>query len=322
MCQMTEPEKATEWLLALKDNPDDTKLKADFTRWYDQTPEHARDWIKTVHTYKLMGETTPEFTHEWAPQTTTNNTSIHPGTKIDLFKKKKWTGLAIAASLLLIALFTETDKGTADFSTGQGENRSINLADGSRVYLGPHSRLNIDYTDRYRGVKLLEGQAFFEVAKKVEHPFRVMANGTQISVLGTAFDVNLSNHQTAVKVKEGVVRVKPDFSTQEDEILKKGDGISVATDGSYKRFIISTDYVAAWREGRFVVNDRPAGEVIDTLRRYYNGIVLVHGEGLENQPVSGMYLLDKPDIALKAVGQTIGAKTYQMTPWMLVISAN
>lgn len=75
-------------------------------------------------------------------------------------------------------------------SSGLRNMQTITLADGSTVNLGPNSRLvyPAEFTGACREV-VLDGQAFFEVAKDPGHPFVVKNNDMRITALGTAFEV-------------------------------------------------------------------------------------------------------------------------------------
>ena len=75
----------------------------------------------------------------------------------------------------------------------------LRLSDGTVVYLNSDSRLKYPevFTGNERKV-YLEGEAYFEVAKDKEHPFKVTAQGVEVNVLGTHFNVNAYPERTDV----------------------------------------------------------------------------------------------------------------------------
>ena len=86
------------------------------------------------------------------------------------------------------------------------------LADGSTVTLHPGARLR--YPARFGGaqrVVQLEGEAFFEVFHDADHPFRVLTDKLETTVLGTSFRVRAVPGAAAatVEVRTGRVRVQP-----------------------------------------------------------------------------------------------------------------
>ena len=99
------------------------------------------------------------------------------------------TLFAVAASVIL-ALFGAWAWGQRHtYSTGIGEQRSLALEDGSSIKLNAMSRIRVRFTATRRDIELIEGQAFFRVAKDKTRPFIVESKGTQVRAVGTEFDV-------------------------------------------------------------------------------------------------------------------------------------
>lgn len=94
------------------------------------------------------------------------------------------------------------------YTTGIGEQRSITLADGSRVELNTRSRLRIRFSESERFVDLLEGQGMFQVSKDPERPFIVCSSDACVRAVGTQFDVYRTRSGTVVTVLEGKVEVR------------------------------------------------------------------------------------------------------------------
>jgi len=121
--------------------------------------------------------------------------------------------LAIAASLAGLAVggggWTWFQLSAPLYATAVGEQRSIELADGSTVSMNSKSKIRVRYSKTERLVDLLEGQALFHVAKDSTHPFIVSACGTRVQAVGTQFDVYERRVGTTVTVLEGRVAVLP-----------------------------------------------------------------------------------------------------------------
>ncbi|MBO9562251.1 MAG: FecR domain-containing protein [Niastella sp.] len=79
---------------------------------------------------------------------------------------------------------------------------TIPLSDGSSVSLAPGSR--IGYANRFDSADTrdvyLSGEAFFEVTKNPDRPFRVFANEIVTKVLGTSFTVRSFDNDTTIQV--------------------------------------------------------------------------------------------------------------------------
>lgn len=118
-------------------------------------------------------------------------------------RRKRQRRFFITASFLLFSitagwlLFRDAASGSAPGNTSKetlvaqngSRTRSL-LPDGTTVWLNAGSRLFFvnDFSGNTREVGL-EGEAFFDVAKKPEQPFIVHTSGIDIKVLGTAFNV-------------------------------------------------------------------------------------------------------------------------------------
>lgn len=93
------------------------------------------------------------------------------------------------------------------FATIAGETRAIRLADGSLLVLGSDSRVGIEFDSADRRLRLLKGQARFEVAHE-SRPFVVLAGGGTVTARGTIFDVRLTKTgRVDVRLLEGKIDV-------------------------------------------------------------------------------------------------------------------
>jgi len=122
---------------------------------------------------------------------------------------RRWRRLAIAASVLVIlgGTLTMLELSAPVYTTGLGEQRSIQFEDGSTMELNSRSKIRVKYSKQERGVELLEGQALFHVAHDAGRPFIVAVGATRVRAVGTQFDVYKKSNGTVVTVVEGRVVV-------------------------------------------------------------------------------------------------------------------
>lgn len=85
--------------------------------------------------------------------------------------------------------------------------------------------------------------------------------------------------------------------------------------------MIQPGRIAAWVDRKLIVADRPVGEVIDALRPWYGGVILVADSRLEVQRVTGVYDLADPTSAAMALAQAHEAKVHRISPWVMIISS-
>jgi transmembrane sensor len=198
----------------------------------------------------------------------------------------------------------------------------VRLADDSIVTLAPQSAIKVAYAAAgERRVRLLAGEAYFEAAPDAGRPLRVFADAVRVTVLGTAFNVARSDEGADVGVAHGIVRVDYDGAAQPvAERLKAGEFVRVSRSGGVLRGEQPASQIAAWRERRLVAQDQPLGEVVDRLRRYYFGAIVVTDAALAGQPVTGVYDLGNPAGALRGIARSQNAVVREITPWLLVVS--
>src|SRR3546814_837311 len=123
---------------------------------------------------------------------------------------------AVAASLIFaiaalgaLSLFHSPDSEASSFmvATQKAERRVARLPDGSTVEMSGDSAIEVRYSKGRRDIRLMRGQALFEVTHNAARPFIVKAGKGEIRALGTAFDVDLTRREVIVTVTKGVLRV-------------------------------------------------------------------------------------------------------------------
>ena len=111
-------------------------------------------------------------------------------------------------------------------STNYGETKNWILADQSKVTLNANSTLT--YNPQQPRKVRLDGEAFFEVAKKVHtgEQFQVLTNDLTVKVLGTVFNVNSRHEQTQVFLEEGKVALALAAKVKEEVAMSPGELVS------------------------------------------------------------------------------------------------
>ena len=178
--------------------------------------------------------------------------------------------------------------------TSPGQQRTVTLADGSRVSLDGATRLTLDRRDP-RDVTLDAGRALFEVVHDDAHPFRVEVGEVTLTDLGTTFDVTRLTDGTRVAVAEGRVRVDQDGATA---TLDPGDSV-VATAQGLERRPVSPGDVAGWRSGRLSYTNETLAVVAQDLERALGRTVRV-APSLSDRRFSGSLTTRAAPAALRA----------------------
>lgn len=164
-------------------------------------------------------------------------------------------------------------------ATPAGGQFRLTLADGSRVWLNAASaiRFPTSFGGNERVVELT-GEAYLEVSKDAARPFRVIARGVTVDVLGTHFNVNAYNDEPVVRTSllEGAVRVG---GKGQSRVLSPGQQARVQENGQLSVAEgIDMSAVVAWKDGRFNFSGAPITEVMREVQRWYGAEIVYEGE--------------------------------------------
>lgn len=306
--------QATTWLVRLDDDPEDEALRLEFMDWLSSAPAHLAAWEETIRVSGLMTSLGPlPLDHATLPSP--------PGVTKKLLSGTFFASATIAVALAWVIVPDLSLQLRADQITDTGQTRLVALEDGSKVHLAPNSAIAFTNGKQSRNLKLLRGEAWFDVAPDKARPFKVVTGASTVTVLGTAFSVRKTGKTTDVAVERGRVAVAPPEGTGSNAVmLVAGQSLSMDAAGKAMRGRIRPDRVAVWREGIAIVNDQPIAEVIDRIRPWYRGYILVRGAALQDRRVSGIYDLRHPDQALEALTRAHHVRVAEASPWMRIVT--
>jgi ferric-dicitrate binding protein FerR (iron transport regulator) len=212
--------------------------------------------------------------------------------------------------------------------TNRGQKSQIVLSDGTHIWLNSESVLKYPsaFNKKQREV-ILEGEAFFEVAKKDNKiPFFVKTSNIDIEVLGTSFNVMAYADEETVEttVVEGSVNVvqKGTASSQgQNVILKPNQKVTLIKKGSHivlsemeidkpstvkqkiqpestnttsnEQLLISSkvdiDLHTAWKEDRLMFQSETFEKIALKLERWYDVKIHIQNEALKNYRYTGNF---------------------------------
>jgi transmembrane sensor len=198
------------------------------------------------------------------------------------------------------------------YDTAVGEQSTVRLSDGSIVTLNTDSSIEVRYDDAQRGVVLLRGEVFFEVAHDTTRPFRVQAGDRVLEAVGTAFNVRLDGgNDVRMMVTEGKVRVAPrvpDAAPQASAspaIVSAGN-LAVMHEGPMVvKGVDPTEIEVqlSWRRGMLVFNGEPLASVLLEIGRYTT-VVFAPDDSIRNVRVGGYFRAGDVDGLLAALRES------------------
>ncbi|MBI2403646.1 MAG: FecR domain-containing protein [Gemmatimonadetes bacterium] len=196
-----------------------------------------------------------------------------------------------------------------DYATSVGEMDSIRLPDGSRVVLGPQSRLALagGYGASAREVAL-SGEAWFDVGHDAARRFRVRAGPAVIEDLGTTFTIRTDGEEVRVVVAAGSVLLQDTSRAARRAALRAGDRGAVDRDGrvTVERGAATADDLG-WLQRRLVFDNASMERVRADLRRWY-GLELRMDSAWARRHLTASFAGEPAEQVLRAIGLALGAR--------------
>jgi transmembrane sensor len=300
-CAIAVDEQAADWFSRRAGESWSSREQRQLDAWLAADPAHARAFAD-------MALIWADFEHLPRPL-------LHTTTLPSLPPARRWLpSRALAASVVLLCVllaapqnwFAAQPTQTLSVHSRPGEQRQVELQDGTRIDLNVDTRLQVRlYADR-REVELLAGEAFFAVAPDAGRPFEVIAGQGSVRVLGTRFSVRRGNEHLGVAVESGRVALRPQAGKAQQAVLGKGDGVDFDyRSGTLQQVRLTGEEIASWRRGQLIFRDRPLVQLLDELSHYRRAPVELVGAKLADRRVSGSLNIANPDAFLAALPQLL-----------------
>lgn len=229
----------------------------------------------------------------------------------------------IAACLLLF--FTGApgmlNRLESDYATAVGQQQTVTLPDGSLAYLNTGSAIAIDYSGTQRQIRLLEGEALFEVKKDAARPFDVLALGGRVTAVGTAFTVKVTEDRAKVTVTEGTVRVSEASQARDVGTLVSAGQTIAYRAGDVPGAAETGDPAdaTAWRRGQIVIRNQSLADALAEVGRYHPGKLILMAEGKKLQPVTARISIRDTAAGIDTLAATQGLSVLHVTGYLTVV---
>ena len=199
------------------------------------------------------------------------------------------------------------------YASAVGEVRRIPLEDGSTLVLNTDSRARVHFNREQREVRLLQGEALFEVAHDARRPFIVQSAAWQLRAVGTVFGVRLRGTEVDVTVSEGVVELGRSGATQdvprriaasEQSILVPAQPIRVQ-----KLPEAAMERRFAWLNGMVAFSGESLADAVAEINRHNRRQIVIDDAELAQQPVVGAFRATDSEAFAAAAAAALGARS-------------
>ncbi|TAL34602.1 FecR family protein [Phenylobacterium sp.] len=211
-------------------------------------------------------------------------------------------GVAVAATIGWRLLDT-----VERYRTRVGERRVIALSDGSTLTLNTSSTVEVAFTAKVRRLRLVRGEALFEVAHDPTKPFLVEAGAARFRALGTAFNVRVRPDLVELTVTQGVVAVvagESDVDRMPGARRIAAGGGAVVRSGAVAATALDEQRLrqrTAWQDGVLEFDGESLAQVVGEFNRYRRRPIVIGDARLESLRIGGRFEVDEADKFLTAL---------------------
>lgn len=301
-------EDALAWIARMTSGEVSAAEEAAFARW-KSVPANARAYDELDGIWNSLGDV-------FIPSD--NVVAFKPKPRASVVWQRRAASIAACVAVLGLTAQQYVDYWQYDATTRGSARATQDLADGSRIEMNTGAALNVAYGADARRVTLARGEAFFDVQRDPTKPFVIKAGAGEVRVLGTAFAVAREGDGARVTVIRGKVRVSS-AGRSVDLVPNQ----QVRFDGGAPQAVrrVDAETALAWSEGRLILRNRPLGEVLAAVDRYYPGVIVLSDAKAASKRIDAVVNLDRIDDWVKQM-QNSQDLTARRFPGVLVLSAN
>ncbi|MFT5085049.1 MAG: transmembrane sensor [Lentisphaeria bacterium] len=323
--------EARDWFMLFQSEHVSGNDRLKFDGWLDLSDKHIQAYIELEMLWEDLAELQylPEGRALVAPANRSSFRSsilVWLDGLVDSLKPSRgansvgiW-GVASACTVLAVLMLTfalNPAKTEREYLTEKGETKEIQLEDGSTIVLGGSAEIIANFSEEYRTIQHLQGEAFFDVAKDTLRPFVVTSAMTEVRVTGTQFSVKRLAGSLRVGVLEGRVEVKSNANTGASrnngvvlthiKTVVLGAGEKVVSDNFGvlgEVGAVSSEELLGWQSGSLVYKNETLADVIQDINRYSDKLIYVGSPEIERLKVTMSFRLDDTE-SIPSLLQTI-----------------
>jgi len=333
-------------------------VRQDFVEWMLRSPSHLAAYLEVAEVGGEIGafaglpsrdelvaaakaDGVQENVVELRPFQRPNRSGVTCRRRVN---RERPFGFAVAASFLVAVLMLggaalQISRASGHLETQIGEQRSVQLDEGSTVLLNTNSDLKLAFSDGERRIDLTRGEARFTVAKDPTRPFIVVTPQATVHALGTIFNVYIGPDRTVVSVIEGHVDVK---QRKEDEsgllqlsLLGAGEAVSVTGESTELHIgqeasvpnigAIRSGHTEplsnalAWPRHQISFHDKTLADLVAEFNRYHKRPIVIADAELATHQVDGTFDAFDHDSLLDYLERYQGVRVERLADGAIVL---
>jgi len=305
--------EAAGWLVRLQSETLSAADRAALARWRARSADHEAAWQRAEAMLRGFGQVPPRIGRQALRQAdrTGRRQAVRALAGLLVLGPAAWLGVR------------ELPWGEwrADLRTATGEQRRVELADGTQLVLNTASAVDVDYTPTQRVLWLRAGEILLTTGRDpapAPRPFLVQTTQGVLRALGTRFMVRDEGASVRVAVYEGAVEVRPARADASALVLAAGEQTVFTASGAAAR-VPADSLAASWADGMLAARNWRLADLVDELGRYRHGVLRCDPAVAELR-VSGAFPLNDIEASLRLLQKTLPVRVSRVTPWWTTIA--
>lgn len=294
--------EAAAWIAQLHDEQRSPDLDARVQAWLAESEDHRRAFNRLTYVWERTGQIQMRASGDISPVHTDRRSRFTPWA-ITL------SATAVLAGIVVVYFWRDNS-----VVTGVGQQQVRLLPDGTRVVLNTETRIEVSYNERARRVRLIRGEAWFDVSKHPTWPFLVSVDGQEIRALGTSFIVRHDDSQDlSITLVEGRISVTPiarndKTPSQDPQILAPGQRLVISRSHAPAVDRPELTRITAWEHGRVDFEETPLGDAANEMNRYSTTHITVADAEVAHRRIGGIFRAGDTDEFVRIVTAAFGLR--------------
>ena len=317
--QETIDSEAADWLVKMDAGKLSVKDRRALRIWLSEDPKHAETLKQVAFIWSDMDFVLNNVPDAHQPKAGNILSILFPAKWLSPAFVVVFLGVMGLSAWLYFPIHRGSPVETAFHATEVGRQLVEQFSDGSMAHLNTDSIIETEYSSSSRIVRLLRGEAMFDVVHDPIRPFIVYAGNQQVKAVGTKFVVRLTSENIVVTVTDGQVQLSrrqkavsgtvagEGVSEQEQEVILVSEGeeveignkveapeVKVVTDEEFERRF-------SWISGQLVFRNERLEQVIEEISRYVPARIIIEDSELKDVRISGRFEIGDTDALLEAI---------------------
>jgi len=291
--------EAVDWMVRLQSPAAPADTSQQLQRWLQRSEQHRQAWQQLQHLQQQFAQVRDVAARHPGQAEQAHRLLQRPSRRAALGSLA-----ALAVTGGLAAAWTDRQFPlrdlSADLRTATAQRQRFALDDGSTVLLDARSALDVDFTTQTRGLMLRNGGLLLQVVPG-PRPALLRSLHAQVSLLRGELMLQRDEYgSTVAALADHTLLEASDGSRLQ---LLAGQAARVHAHG-IERLPQAADQLAAWQQGKLILDDAPLAELIDRLRPYRRGFLRLSPAAAALR-VQGVFDLDQGDRSLAAIAETL-----------------